>query len=79
MQLNCKNKSQNYFGCIVLLLYICVMITLMLLIMIWYIVSLCKILYNADNFDNLFYGTGLCVGIAIFICSIVYLIIKYLP
>jgi hypothetical protein len=55
------------------------MITITVLIIIWVIVSVCKILHNADNFDKMVYGIGLCVGASIFVCALVYLIIIYLP
>ena len=55
------------------------MITIATIVIIWVIVSSYKVLRSGDNFDKMIYGTGLCVGIACIIITIVFLIIRYLP
>jgi hypothetical protein len=53
------------------------MITLVSLIMIWYLFSLFKVIVEGS--DNTFYQFGVVMGSVVFIFALIIIMLKYLP
>ena len=53
------------------------MITLVSLVMIWYLVSLWK--FCIEDSDNLFYECGVVIGTVTFVAALIIIMLKYLP
>ena len=54
------------------------MITLVSLVMIWYLVSLWKVCVE-ENLDNFFYHAGVVIGSVVFVATLIVIMLKYLP
>jgi hypothetical protein len=53
------------------------MITLVSLVMIWYLVSLWK--FFIEDSGNLFYACGVVIGTVTFVAALIVIMLKYLP
>lgn len=54
------------------------MITLLVLICIWFFISVYKLFYK-DNYDNFFYHAGVVIGGVVIAATFIFILIAYLP